>query len=351
MPRTRLPVVVLGATGVAGRQALEALGGHPWFEIVGVAASSRSAGRPLGDVVGGDSLPAALLELTLQDVDTLAPGEAAIAFSMLPSQTAARVEPRWAATTPVISTAATFRMQPDTPLLLAGVNGAHAELLRHQQTARGWRGWVAPGPNCTTVGLAVTLAPLYEAFGVEAASLTSMQAISGAGNAARGVAEAVERNVLPHIEGEEEKVEEEIGKILGRVDGGAVVPAGFPVSATCTRVAVDDGHSLAISVRLGRRVGVDEAAATLARCDPWRGRRLPSQPPTWIRVRTEPDRPQPRLDRDEGGGLTTVVGRLREDPVIGGLKYFVVTHNAVLGAAGGAVLLAEDLLERGWFEA
>jgi aspartate-semialdehyde dehydrogenase len=368
----RRPVAVLGATGVAGRQALAALARHPWFEVTLVAASADSAGRRLGDVLAergrgerraadqiaaprtpaqqraeGQPLPDALLDLVLQDGAAADVRGCAAVFSMLPSAPARALEARCAATTPVFSTASAWRMEPDTPLLLAGVNPDHAALLDAQRRARGWRGFVAPGPNCTVVGLAVSLAPLQRQFGVTSVTLTSMQAVSGAGNRAPDVAAAVAGNLLPWIDQEEEKVEREAHKILGALRGGALEPASFAVSATCTRVPVEDGHTLSVSVALREPAGPGDAAAALLAEDPWRGRALPSRPARWIDVRSENDRPQPLLDRDAGGGLTTVVGRLRRDAVHGGVKYVVLSHNAVLGAAGGAVLLAEDLAERG----
>lgn len=348
MGMNRLPVALLGATGVVGRQGLLALADHPWFELVLVAASARNAGRRLTEATEAGDLPAAIGDLVLQDVESVDCDDVALVFSMLPSRIAARVEPRCAATTPVFSTASTFRMEPDTPLMLAGVNGHHAELLRAQQEARGWSGWVAPGPNCTTVGLAIPLVPLREAFGVRAVVMTSLQAISGAGNGSPEVAAAVAGNVLPHIEAEEEKVELEIAKILGEVATDGVAGAAIPTSATCTRVPVQDGHTLAVSVGLEQPATVEQVVEVLSSWHPFDGRRLPSAPQRWIDVRTENDRPQPLLDCRTGAGMTTVVGRVRLDPVVGGVKFIVVTHNAVLGAAGGAVLLAEDLVDRGW---
>ena len=360
---SRFPVAVLGATGVAGRQALRVLARHPWFEVAAVAASADSAGRRLGDVlderratqvdVAGllgappraaasgsppSELPSGLRDLVLQDIERFDPRAFGAIFSMLPSSPARAIEARCAQHVPVFSTASAWRMDEHTPLLLAGVNPEQIAKLADQQRAHGWRGFVAPGPNCTVVGLAVTLAPLLRACGVRSVTLTSMQAVSGAGGKAPAVAAAVVANVLPWIDQEEEKVEREAHKILGRV---------FPVSATCTRVPVEDGHTLSVSVALERPASPEEVAALLAAEDPWRGRQLPSAPKQWIAVSERPDRPQPRLDRDAGGGLTTTVGRLRRDAVHGGVKYVVLSHNAVLGAAGGAVLLAEDLADRG----
>ena len=352
-------MAVVGATGVAGRQALRALSRHPWFEVAAVGSSTRTAGRRLGDVLDAeDGLPgssvadlgltAEVADLVLKDAGSFEADGVDVVFSMLPSDVAAWLEGRLAATTPVLSTAAAFRTQPDTPLLLAGVNPWQFEQLDVQRKARGWKGFVAPGPNCTTVGLALTLAPLIEAYGVRAVQLTSMQAVSGAGSGARAVRDAVAGNVLPWIANEEEKVERECVRILGRRENNDILPAGFPVSATCTRVDVADGHTLSVSVGLEQPATPAEAATLFQSQKPFEGRSLPSAPDRWIAVREEPDRPQPRLDCDAGGGLTTVVGRLRAEPVLGGLKYLVVSHNTVMGAAGGAVLLAEDLLDQGY---
>jgi aspartate-semialdehyde dehydrogenase len=370
---SRFPVAVLGATGVAGRQALRVLANHPWFEVAAVAASAGSAGRRLGDVLderrattvdvagllgapssghggagaaaaaaadslGTPTLPAALADLRLQDVERLDPRAFGAIFSMLPSAPARAIEARCAQHVPVFSTASAWRMDEHTPLLLAGVNAEQIARLAEQQRAHGWRGFVAPGPNCTVVGLAVSLAPLLRSHGVRSVTLTSMQAVSGAGGKAPAVAAAVVANVLPWIDQEEEKVEREAHKILG---------ASFPISATCTRVPVEDGHTLSVSVALEQPATPEEAAVLLRAEDPWRGRKLPSAPAQWIDVSDRPDRPQPRLDCAAGGGLTTTVGRLRRDAVHGGIKYVVLSHNAVLGAAGGAVLLAEDLADRG----
>jgi aspartate-semialdehyde dehydrogenase len=360
-------VGILGATGVAGRQALAALARHPWFEVAAVAGGAGNAGRRLGDVLaerradGSDAatrlgaparaepepLPDAVLDLVLQDAAALEAAGLAAVFSALPSGPARELEARCARTTPVFSTAAAWRMDRDTPLLLAGVNRDHAALLAGQRSAHGFRGFIAPGPNCTTVGMAVVLAPLARALGVRSVTLTSMQAVSGAGGRASAVAELVAANLIPWIDKEEEKVEQEILKILGRAKGERVVPADFPVSATCTRVPVEDGHTLSLSVALQEPAAPGDVAALLAAEDPWRGRALPSRPERWIEVREQPDRPQPRLDRDAGGGYTTVVGRVRRDPVHGGVRLVVLSHNTVLGAAGGAVLLAEDLADQG----
>jgi aspartate-semialdehyde dehydrogenase len=364
---SRRPVGILGAAGVAGRQALAALAEHPWFKVATVAGSTANAGRRLGEVIderiAGERdvaqrlgaptaartapLPARLADLVLADAATVEVAGLDAVFSMLPTAPARELEARCAETTPVISTAAAWRMDADTPLLMAGVNPDHAALLASQQRAHGWSGWIAPNPNCTTVGLVVPLAPMARAFGVRGVTLTSMQAVSGSGAAAPDVADRVAGNVLPFIAREEEKVSAETRRILGKLAGEAIEPLDVPVGATCTRVGVPDGHLISVSVGLEQAVAPGDVAALLREEDPWKGRELPSRPERWIEVRSEDDRPQPALDRDAGGGLTTVVGRLRADPVSGGVAFVVLSHNTVIGAAGGAVLLAEDLADRG----
>lgn len=364
---SRRPVGIMGATGVAGRAALAALAEHPWFEIAAVAGSAAGAGRRLGDViqeridgerdvaerigaratVAAAPLPEALSDMLVGDAASMDVGNLDLVFSMLPTAPARELEARCAAITPVISTAAAWRMEADTPLLMAGVNPGHAALLAGQQRARGWHGWIAPNPNCTTVGLVVPLAPIARVFGVRSVTLTSMQAVSGAGADAADVADRVAGNVLPWIEHEEEKVQAETRRILGRATAGRIEALDFPIGATCTRVAVPEGHLLSVSVGLREPAAPSDVAELLSKEDPWAGRDLPSRPEHWIEVRSEHDRPQPELDRNAGGGLTTVVGRLRADPVSGGIAFVVLSHNTVLGAAGGAVLLAEDLVDRG----
>jgi aspartate-semialdehyde dehydrogenase len=251
---------------------------------------------------------------------------------------------------PVVSTAAAFRYEPDVPVFLPGVNfDSHVALIDVQRRRRGWKGFITPGPNCTTVGLAITLAPLHRAFGVEKVVMTSLQAVSGAGRSPGVAALDVVDNVIPYIAKEEEKVERETRKVLGRIDKEGLVEADIAVSCTCTRVAVLDGHTESVFVGLRARASVDEAKARMrelgAELLPLG---LPSAPRHLITVTDDPYRPQPRLDRDSEGGMTTTVGRLREEPVLGGLKYVLVSHNTRMGAAQGAILTAEYLTHKGY---
>jgi aspartate-semialdehyde dehydrogenase len=356
---TRIPVAVVGATGLAGQQFLEALVDHPHFEVRTLAASPRSAGKRYEDAIrdasgasqwfGSDELPAAFAGLVVEDGSSFDASSVGLVFSAVDGETARSLEGTWAVTTPVVSTASAYRYEEDVPLLIPPVNGDHAALLDAQRRRRGWRGFVAPIPNCTTTGLAMTLAPLSAAFGIDTVLMTSMQAISGAGRTPGVGSMDIVDNVIPYIPNEEEKVEAETRKILGRLVGDAIAPHPVAVSSTCTRVAVLDGHTESVFVRLSRPAGPREVAEAMrgfsGRVE---SRELPSAPERWIAVTDDPFRPQPRLDRSAGGGMITSVGRVREDRAIGGAKYVLVSHNTRMGAAKGALLVAEMLLRQGY---
>jgi aspartate-semialdehyde dehydrogenase len=359
VPSTRkLRVAVVGATGIAGQQFVDVLRDHPWFEIAVLAASERSAGKSYAEALRdpktgalrwwcGVPPPPAVLELSVIEGSRLDARAVDLVFSAIESEPARELEPRWAAARPVISTASAFRYEEDVPLLIPGVNLSHAPLLRAQRSGRGWEGFVAPIPNCTTTGLAIALKPLHERFGVERVSMTSMQGISGAGRSPGVVALDILDNVIPFIPGEEEKVARETCKILGSFDAGAITPAACVVSATCTRAAVLEGHTEAVSVALARSCSPADAARAMREHDAdLTG--LPSAPRRLLTVHDDPFRPQPRLDRDADGGMTTSVGRLRPDPLWPhGLRFVLVSHNTKFGAAKGAVLLAEALRRDG----
>ncbi|MCP4449722.1 MAG: aspartate-semialdehyde dehydrogenase [Myxococcales bacterium] len=352
-------VAVVGATGVAGQEFLAALLGHPWFEVVVLAASSRSAGKTYMDSIrsesgqvswyGGGELPAVFASMAVQDAEALDATLVDLVFTAVDAGPARVLEAQYAKTTPVISTASAFRYEDDVPLLLPGINPEHIALLEKQSQTRGWKGFVAPNPNCTTVGLAITLAPLHEAFGIESVHMVSMQAVSGAGRSPGVVALDVVDNIIPHIPKEEEKVAAETLKVLGSLEGEAIVPAAFGISATCTRVAVLEGHTEAVHLKLSRAVTAEEIAQAWAEAGAAvLGAGYPSAPEALIQLSTDPFRPQVRLDRDAGDGMTTVVGRLRPDPnVENGWKFMLVSHNTKMGAAKGCVLMAEQLCDHG----
>jgi aspartate-semialdehyde dehydrogenase len=353
-------VAVVGATGIAGQQFLAALVDHPWFEVAGLAASARSAGKPLRDALRDASgarrwwcreEPAAhVLDLVVEDASRLDASRFDVVFSAVEAEPARELEPIYARTTPVLSTASAFRYEADTPIAVPGVNVvAHLPLLEHQRKQRGWKGFVLPQSNCTVVGIVVSLKPLVDAFGVRCVIATTMQGISGAGRSPGVVALDILDNIIPFIPKEEEKVAREVGKILGRVNEGAIVDYPAPVGATCTRAAVLDGHTAAITVQLGKPCSPDEAAALLGAWKPdYAGLNLPSAPRRPITVHDDPYRPQPRLDRDIDGGMSTSVGRLRYEPALEhALKYVALAHNTRLGAAKGQVLVAEHLVALG----
>ena len=354
-------VAVVGATGIAGQEFLVALDGHPWFEVVMLAASERSAGKAYGaaivDAKNGarrwwcpEEPPAGVLGLPVEHADRLDLAGIDIVFTAIESDAARVLEPEYAKTTAVVSTASAFRYEDDVPIMVPGVNLGHAAQIEAQRRHRGWRGFIVPLPNCTTMGLVVTLKPLLDRFGVQRVVMTSMQGISGAGRSPGVIALDILDNVIPYIPGEEEKVARETGKILGALGETGITPAAFPVSATCTRAAVTEGHTEAVTVSLGTRSAPTDVAAAFREFDGGlAGLGLPSAPRRLITVHDDPYRPQPRLDRDADGGMTTSVGRIREDHALDhGVKYVLVSHNTKMGAAKGAVLTAEYLATAGY---
>ena len=353
-------VAVVGATGVAGQQFLVSLNHHPWFEIKRLAASERSAGKKFADAIKDSSsgatrwfcdkaCPKEVLGINVENAEKLVLDDIDLVFTAIESDAAKIVEPLYAARVPVISTASAFRYEPDVPVFLPGVNIDHAALVAVQQKKRGWKGFVTPGPNCTTVGLVFTLKPLHDRFGINSVIMTSMQATSGAGRSPGVLGYDILDNIIPYIPKEEEKVQTETQKILGTIKDGTIVPAPFNVSCTCTRVNVLDGHTECVYVSLKKPATLDEVKAA------WRDAYkefltlgLPSAPPELTVYSEEPFRPQPRLDRELHDGMATSIGRLRTDGVLpNGIKYVLLSHNTKMGAAKGAVLTAELLIKRG----
>jgi aspartate-semialdehyde dehydrogenase len=352
-------VAVIGATGVAGQQFLASLAGHPYFEVTALAASERSAGKTFKNAITDASgayrwycqepLVPEFAALTVQDASKLDATTVDLIFTAVESDAAKELEPRYAKTTPVVSTASAFRYEKDVPIFIPGVNLDHDRLIPIQKKNRGWKGFVTPVPNCTTMGLAMTLKPLYEAFGVKQVLMTSMQALSGAGRSPGVIGMDILDNVVPYIPKEEEKVESETQKILGKFVGEGIESAVFPVSATCTRVPVMEAHTEAVYVSLGRAASVDEVKEVLRNFGKdFTAQGFPSAPSHLIDVSEDPYRPQPRLDRDREGGMLTSVGRVRADHALAnGIKYMVVSHNTKMGAAKGGMLVAEYLVKQG----
>jgi aspartate-semialdehyde dehydrogenase len=352
----RLRVGVLGATGLAGQQVLAALEDHPWFIVSAVAGSPSSAGKQFGAALREPSGASrwfaegppepSVLELPCLTAEELLKQSIDLLFSAVSKDVALEWEPRFAARVPVFSTASAFRYEPDVPILIPGINDTHAEALHEQRRTRGWKGFIAPIPNCTTTGLAVSLKPLQDAFGLRSVMMTSLQAVSGAGRQGGVLALDVIDNVIPYIPEEEEKVERETRKILGAWG----VPGDFALSCTCTRVNVQHGHTEAVFVGTERACDAKSAAEAMNAFAPAGLKGLPSAPERLLVVDSDPFRPQPRRDRDAGDGMTVTVGRLRDEPVLDGVKYVVLSHNTKLGAGKGAVLVAELLKREGYVE-
>ena len=348
-PARRIPVAVLGATGAVGQTFVRLLDGHPWFDLRAVAASERSAGKPYGEAAHwlGSEMPARVAALPVVPCDP-ACIDAPLVFSALDAAAAADVEAVFArAGRFVLSNARAYRLEPDVPLLIPEVNPDHLALLDRQRERRGWTGAIITNSNCSTMVVALALAPLHQAFGVAKVFVTTLQAVSGAGYP--GVPSLdILGNVIPYIGGgEEDKIETETLKLLGSLGGDGIVPATMTVSAQVTRVPVEHGHTVCLAVGLARSADADAAVAVY---EGWRGAieslRLPSAPVPPITVTRDIDRPQPRRDADAGGGMRITIGRVRRDPILD-LRLVALGHNTIRGAAGASVLNAELLVARG----
>ena len=348
---------IVAATGVAGQQFVEALWDHPWIEIAGLYASERSAGKPYGVAAtwySSTPLRESVASMTVRHVnDALAAvGEYDVVFSALPSEVAAQVEGQLAQYKPVISTASAYRYKDDVPIVVPELNAGHVPLIERQRKERGWKGFVIPGPNCTTMGLVISLKPLHDRFGVKNVYMTSLQALSGAGLPGVSGLTIVD-NVIPFINKEEGKVVAETKKVLGVYKNGAIENAPIGVSCTCTRVPTVDGHLLSIFAETERPCTPEDYKQAIAEFNAASRKAfgdLPSAPPETIVVRPEENRPQPRLDRDLGGGMSTAVGRIRQDEIGGdrGIKYLALSHNTRRGAAKGEILVTEYLIQNGY---
>ena len=350
----RIPVGVLAATGAVGQRFVQLLADHPWFKIVAVTGSERTVGRQYGQgvnwVIPGEP-PQAVVDLVVQETEPTL--DVPIVFAALPTGLAREWAPRFAAAGyAVVTNASAYRMTPDVPLLVPEINPDHTGLIPVQQTGRGWPGFIVASPNCSTTSAVLPLKVFQDAFCLEAAIMTTLQAISGAGYP--GVPSmAIMDNVVPHIGGEDEKLEAEPKKLLGRLandqDGSAFIEsAAIHLSAQANRVPVTDGHLASVSVKLSQPVAPAEAIAAL---ENWRPpavcAELPSSPDRPLIYRHESDRPQPRLDRHTDQGMVWTVGKVRECGVLD-LRFLSITHNTLRGAASGSVLNAELLLRQGY---
>jgi aspartate-semialdehyde dehydrogenase len=349
----KIHVGVLGATGAVGQRFAQLLANHPFFDLTVLAASDRSAGKPYREAANWiltEPMPAHLADMTVQEMSTALDCE--LVFSALPTSFANEWERKFAAAGyGVFSNAGTHRMDSDVPLILPEVNPDHLGLLERQQAERGWsRGFIVTNSNCTAMPMVMSLAPLMQ-FGPQAVIATSLQALSGAGYPGVPSLDALD-NVIPFIgESEEIKMNTESNKMLGRLNGQGVEPAGIKISAHCNRVPVSDGHTVTVSVSFKDKPSLGDILEAWQSWEPLPQQlKLPSAPQPALVVRAEPNRPQPRLDRDAGGGMATVIGRLRPCEVLD-VRFVCMAHNTIRGAAGGSVLNAELMLAQGMLEA
>jgi aspartate-semialdehyde dehydrogenase len=344
-------VAILGATGAVGQRYIELLLKHPWFKIEVLAASEKSAGKKYKDAcnwVMESNLPREIAEMNVADATVESvkkAGNVDLIFTSLPGDLAGPVEEEFATEYAVFSKASAHRMEKDVPLLIPEVNPEHVALIPIQKKARGWKGFITTDPNCSTIQMVMTLKPLMQ-FGIKQLMVTTMQALSGAGYPGVPSLDIID-NVIPYIAKEEEKMETEAHKLLGTFDGKSIKNANFPVSASCNRVNVKDGHLESVFVKLDKNPSlaeVEEAFSTF-KGEPQK-LKLPSAPEFPIVVRKEANRPQPRFDRDTGNGMSVVVGRLRKDPIMS-VKYMCLGHNTIRGGAGAGVLSAELMVAKG----
>jgi len=349
--QSKTPVGILGATGIVGQRFVQMLEHHPWFEVAWLAASDRSEGRLYAEAARWrmkTSMPSRVAEMRVSPAQP--DGAPKVIFAALDAAIAADLEPRFAeAGCAVVSNSSALRMQSDVPLVIPEVNPGHIKLLECQSWRRKSHGFVVTNPNCSAIGLVLALAPLQQLFGIETVMAVTMQAVSGAGYP--GVASLdILGNVIPYIAKEEEKMEEETLKLLGQLNGSGIVPARFRMSAHCNRVAVEDGHTESVSIKLEKQPKAEEIiqAWNDFRSEPQK-LQLPSAPAQPVRYLGTADRPQPRFDVDAGDGMTATVGRLRPCSVLD-WKFTVLSHNTIRGAAGAALLNAELLKVQGYFD-
>jgi aspartate-semialdehyde dehydrogenase len=359
MTTERIPVGILGATGMVGQEFVSFLRDHPWFDLTWLGASDRSAGKPYQEAtvwrLGGET-PAYVRDIVVSESKPDGGNRnrpPKLVFSAMDASVATEIEQAFASAGHVIvSNSRNHRMDADVPLLVPEINADHLKLIVEQQRGRGWKGQIVTNPNCSTIVLVMALAPLKQ-FGIERVVVTTMQAISGAGYP--GVASMdINANVVPYIGGEEEKMQQETQKILGDFGGdragGGVTPLPAKVSAHCNRVPVVDGHTIAVSVELKAKPSEEEV---LRAWRSWRGvpqqLGLPSAPPCPVIYMREQDRPQPRRDVERENGMAVFTGRLRKCPVLD-YKFVALGHNTVRGAAGAAVLNAEVMKAQGYLD-
>jgi len=345
--KNKLPIGILGATGMVGQRYIQLLENHPWFEIAWLAASDRSSGKPYGEAVKWRQetpLPERIAKMVVSPADPA--GAPKVIFASIDAAIARELEPKFAAAgCAVLSNSSAFRMTPNVPLVIPEVNAEHLSLIEEQSWRKDSGGYLVTNPNCSTIGLVLALKPLAERFGIEQIFVTTMQAISGAGYPGVPSMDIVD-NVVPFIGGEEEKMEAETLKLLGTLHGSEVAPLAAGMTAHCNRVAVVDGHTECVSIKLKKKASREEILAAWAEFNPLKGRDLPMSPAQPIEWAPQPDRPQPRLDRNRGKGMAVTAGRLRPCNLLD-WKFVLLSHNTVRGAAGATILNAELLSSLG----
>ena len=346
----KIPAAILGATGSVGQRFVQLLDQHPLFDVVCFTGSDRTIGTRYGDTCRWlltEPMPewAKNIEVVPTDPQKV---DLPVIFSALPADIAKTVEADFAAKgSMVFSNASAYRMAEDVPILIPEVNAEHYKLVDVQRRERGWKGGIVTNSNCTSTGVTVAFKAILDAFGIEKAFVVSMQALSGAGYPGVPSMDILD-NVIPYIGGEEHKVETEPLKMLGTFNGKGIDFAPFVISAHTNRVAVSDGHTVCASIALKNKASVADAIEVIRTYQgPEISQNLPFSPLPVMVYRTEENRPQPRMDRMTGKGMTTVVGRLREDPIFD-LKMVIYSHNTIRGAAGGSVYNAELLAKMGY---
>src|SRR5579863_7683525 len=348
--QTKYSIGILGATGMVGQRYIQLLENHPWFEITWLAASDRSNGKTYGEAAKwrlDTPLPERIAKMTVSPAEP--EGAPKVIFASVDAAIAREMEPKFAAAgCAVISNSSAFRMAPNVPLVIPEVNAAHLHLIEEQSWRKESGGYIVTNSNCTAMGPVLALKPLVDRFGVEQIFATSMQAVSGAGYP--GVASMdILDNVIPFIGGEEEKMEAETLKLLGKLEGHSVLPLAAKITAHCNRVPVVDGHTECVSIKFTRPATHEQIIAAWDEFKPLAGTDLPFAPRQPVQFASQPDRPQPRLDRNRERGMAVTVGRLRPCGLLD-WKFVLLSHNTVRGAAGATILNAELLASLGKLE-
>jgi aspartate-semialdehyde dehydrogenase len=343
----KYPIGILGATGMVGQRYIQLLENHPWFEVTWLAASDRSSGKPYGEAAKwrlDTPMPERIAKMIVSPADP--EGAPKTIFASVDAAFARELEPRFAAAgCAVLSNSSAFRMTPNVPLVIPEINAEHLHLIEEQPSRSASGGYMVTNPNCSTIGLVMALKPLAERFGIEQIFVSTMQAVSGAGYP--GVPSMdILGNVVPYIGSEEEKMEEETLKLLGKLEGHGVTPLAARITAHCNRVAVIDGHTECVSIKLAKPATQEEILAAWAEYRPLEGKNLPFAPQQPVHYAPQPDRPQPRLDANREKGMAVTVGRLRPCGLLD-WKFVVLSHNTVRGAAGATILNAELLASLG----